>query len=142
MFKRALTTHECANQLLQLVTGLQQDVTGTAMEIGWRAADPSRYPQHVCRGLVRLLWSHGEVSCESARWLAKQIGYRLPLDWGLSGIREKQSKISYHLWYETVYERYEIIPSFCENTLPFCIVYAPTRTWGREVGGILGCLRG
>jgi hypothetical protein len=31
--------------------------------------------------LARLL-SHGEVSCESARWLAKQIGDRLPPSWG------------------------------------------------------------
>jgi hypothetical protein len=70
------TTHECASQLSQLVSELQQDVTGTATEIDWRAADPSRHLQNVCRGLARLL-SHREVSCESARWLAKQIGNRL-----------------------------------------------------------------
>jgi hypothetical protein len=79
--ERMLTPHECANQLLQLVTGLQQDATEAAMKIGWRAADPSRYPQHVCRGLAGLL-SHGEVSCESAQWLAKQVGNRLPPGWG------------------------------------------------------------
>ena len=35
----------------------------------------------MCRGLARLL-SHGEVSCESARWLEKQIRDRLPPGWG------------------------------------------------------------
>jgi hypothetical protein len=79
--ERMSTTHVCASQLSQLVSELQQDVTGTATEIDWRAADPSRHPQNVCRGLARLL-SHGEVSCESARWLAKQIGDRLPPGWG------------------------------------------------------------
>jgi hypothetical protein len=39
----------------------------------------------VCRGLTRLL-SHGDVSCESARWLAKQIGDRLPPGWGAAWI--------------------------------------------------------
>jgi hypothetical protein len=73
--ERTSITHECASQLSQLVSELQQDVTGTATEIDWRAAaDPSRHPQNVCRGLARLQ-SHGEVSfSESARWLAKQIG--------------------------------------------------------------------
>ena len=60
------TTHECASQLSQLVSELQQDMTGTAKEIDWRAADPSRHPQNECRGLARLLL-HGEVSYESAR---------------------------------------------------------------------------
>ena len=46
-----------------------------------RAADPSRYPQQVCRGLARLL-SHGQVNSEEAQWLAKQIGSRLPPGWG------------------------------------------------------------
>ena len=80
--ERTSTTHECASQLSQLVSELQQHVTGTVTEIDWRAADPSRHPQNACRGLARLL-SRGDVSCESARWLAKQIGDRLPLGSGV-----------------------------------------------------------
>ena len=64
-----------------MVTKLQQGADAAAEEVGWRAADPSRYPQHVCRGLARLL-SHGTVTSEGARWLAKQIGDKLPPGWG------------------------------------------------------------
>ena len=62
-----------------------------------RAADPSRYPQQVCRGLARLL-SHGQVNSEEAQWLAKQIGSRLPPGWGAvwteRGCRIKRRKLS------------------------------------------------
>ena len=98
--ERMLTPHECASHLLQIVTGLQQDATEAAIQIGWRAADPSRYPEHVCRGLTRLL-SHGEVSCDSARWLAKQIGNRLPPGWGMvcmdKGCRELEGTLAEQL---------------------------------------------
>ena len=75
------TPSECGHHLCQVVTKLQQGADASAEEVGWRAADPNRYPQHVYRGLTRLL-SHGTVTSEGARWLAKQIGDRLPPGWG------------------------------------------------------------
>jgi hypothetical protein len=86
-FARRPTTSECVSHLLQMVTTLPQGTTGTAEEIRWRMADPSKHPQLVCRGLARLL-SHGEVASEGVRWLAKQIGERLPPGWGLCVGRE------------------------------------------------------
>jgi hypothetical protein len=62
-------------------TKLEQGGDVAAEEVGWTTADPSRYPQQVCRGLARLL-SHGKVTSEGARWLARQIGGRLPPGWG------------------------------------------------------------
>ena len=55
--KRMLNPHEYANQLLQIFTGLQQDGTEAAREIGLRTAD------------------------RSSPKLAKQIGDRLPRGW-------------------------------------------------------------
>ena len=75
-----------------MVTKLQQGADAAAEEVGWRAADPSRYPQHVCRGLARLL-SHGKVTSEGARWLAKQIGGRLPPRWGAVWMERGCSKL-------------------------------------------------
>jgi hypothetical protein len=49
------TPSECGHHLLQLVTKLEQGADASAEEVGWTAADPSRYPQQVCRGLARLL---------------------------------------------------------------------------------------
>jgi hypothetical protein len=48
-----LNPHEYANQLLQIVTGLQQDATEAAMEIGLRAADRSspKLAKHIGDGL-------------------------------------------------------------------------------------------
>ena len=67
--------------MLRIVTKLRQETTVAAEEARWTAADPSRYPQPVCRGLARLL-SHGNVNSEGAQWLARQIGGRLPPGWG------------------------------------------------------------
>ena len=57
------------HHLLQIVTKLKQGADAAAEEVGYKAADPSRYPQQVCRGLARLL-SQGKVDSESAQWLA------------------------------------------------------------------------
>ena len=59
------TTSECGHHLLQIVTKLKQGADAAAEEAGWKAADPGRYPQQVCRGLARLL-SQGKVDSESA----------------------------------------------------------------------------
>jgi hypothetical protein len=75
------TTSECEHHLLQMVTNLKQGAEAAAEEAGWKAADSSRYPQQVCRGLARLL-SQGKVSSEDAQWLARHIGGRLPPGWG------------------------------------------------------------
>jgi hypothetical protein len=75
--EQILTPSECGRQRLQMVTKLKQGATAASEEVGWRAADPSRYPQQVCRGLAQLL-SKGKVTSERARWLARQIGGRLP----------------------------------------------------------------
>ena len=75
------TTSECGHHLLQIVTTLKQGADAAAEEAGWKAADPSRYPQQVCRGLARLL-SQGKVSSGDAQWLARHIGGRLPPGWG------------------------------------------------------------
>ena len=75
------TTSECEHHLLQIVTTLKQGADAAAEEAGWKAADPSRYPQQVCRGLARLL-SQGKVSSGDAQWLARHIGGRLPPGWG------------------------------------------------------------
>jgi hypothetical protein len=75
------TPSECGYHLLQIVTKLEQGEDAASKEVGWTAADPSRYPQQVCRGLARLL-SHGKVTREGARWLARQIGGRLLPEWG------------------------------------------------------------
>jgi hypothetical protein len=86
------TPSECGHHLLQMVTKLQQGADAAAEEVGWRAADPSRYPQHVCRGLARLL-SHRKVTSEGARWLAQQIGGRLPPGWGAVWMERGCSKL-------------------------------------------------
>ena len=39
------TTSECGHHLLQIVTNLKQGADAAAEEAGWKAADPSRYPQ-------------------------------------------------------------------------------------------------
>jgi len=39
------TTSECEHHLLQMVTNLKQGEEAAAEEAGWKAADPSRYPQ-------------------------------------------------------------------------------------------------
>ena len=75
------STSECESHMLRIVTKLRQETTVAAEEARWTAADPSRYPQPVCRGLARLL-SHGNVNSEGAQWLAKHIGSRLPPGWG------------------------------------------------------------
>ena len=75
-----------------MVTKLKQGAVAASEEDGWRAADPSRYPQQVCRGLARLL-SHGKVTSEGARWLARQIGGRLPPGWGAVWIERGCSKL-------------------------------------------------
>jgi hypothetical protein len=62
---------------LQIATKLKQGADAAAEEAGWKAADPSRYPQQVCRGLARLL-SHGKVTSEGARWLAMQLEAGFP----------------------------------------------------------------
>jgi hypothetical protein len=59
---------------------LKQGVDAVTEEEGWKAADPSRYPQQVCTGLAQLL-SQANVDSEGARWLARQIGGRLPPGW-------------------------------------------------------------
>ncbi len=78
--ERLQTTSECGHHLLQIVMGLKQGTEAAAEEAGWRAADPSRYPQRVCRGLAQLL-SREQVNSEEAQWLAKQVGSRLPPGW-------------------------------------------------------------
>jgi hypothetical protein len=79
--ERLPTTSECGRHLLRIIEGLKQG-TGTAVEeASWRTADPSRYPQQVCRGLAQLL-SCAQVNSEEAQWLAKQVGSRLPPGWG------------------------------------------------------------
>ena len=75
---------------------------GAAEGASWRTADPSRYPQQVCRGLVQLLLRE-QVDSEEAQWLAKQIGSRLPPGWGatwtergcgeLTGTRDDQRQL-------------------------------------------------
>ena len=47
--ERLQTTSECGHHLLQIVVGLKQGPEAAAEEAGWRAADPSRYPQRVWR---------------------------------------------------------------------------------------------
>ena len=79
--KQPPTTSECGHNLLQMVIKRKQGVDAVTEEEGWRAADPSRYPQQVCRGLAQLL-SQANVDSEGARWLARQIGGRLPPGWG------------------------------------------------------------
>jgi hypothetical protein len=86
--ERLPTTSECGHHLLQIVMGLKQGTEAAAEGAGWRAADPSRYPQRVCRGLAQLL-SRGQVNSEEAQWLAKQVGSRLPPGgWEQCGRRE------------------------------------------------------
>jgi hypothetical protein len=79
--ERLPTTGECGHHLLQIVTGWKQGIGVAAEGASWRTADPSRYPQQVCRGLVQLLLCE-QVDSEEAQWLAKQIGSRLPPGWG------------------------------------------------------------
>ena len=59
------TPIDCGHHLLHIVVKLNQGSDAAAKEVGWKAADPSRYPQQVCRGLARLL-SHGRVTSEGA----------------------------------------------------------------------------
>jgi hypothetical protein len=75
------STSECERHMLRIFMKLRQETTVAAEEARWRAADPSRYLQPVCRGLARLL-SHGKVNIKGAQWLAKHIGSRLPPGWG------------------------------------------------------------
>ena len=70
-----------ADTLLQIVKGRKQGIGVAAEGARWRTADPSRYPQQVCRGLAQLLLRE-QVDIEEAQWLAKQIGSRLPPGWG------------------------------------------------------------
>jgi hypothetical protein len=86
------TTSECGHHLLQIVTKLKQGADAAAEEAGWKAADPSRYPQQVCRGLARLL-SQGKVDSEGAQWLARHIGGRLPPGWGAVWMERGCSKL-------------------------------------------------
>jgi len=79
--ERLPTTSECGHHLLQIVKGLKQGTGSAAEGVSWRTADPSRYPQQVCRGLAQLL-SREQVNSEEAQWLAKQVGSRLPPGWG------------------------------------------------------------
>jgi len=79
--ERIPTTRECENHLLQMVTTLEQGAEEATREAGWKAADPSRYPQQMCRGLARLL-SQGTVSSENAQRLARHIGGLPPPGWG------------------------------------------------------------
>ena len=79
--ERLPTTSECGHHLLQIVKGRKQGIGVAAEGASWRTADPSRYPQQVCRGLVQLLLRK-QVDSEEAQWLAKQIGSRLPPGWG------------------------------------------------------------
>jgi hypothetical protein len=78
--ERLPTTSECGHHLLQIVRGLKQGTEAAAEGAGWRTADPSRYPEQVCRGLAQLL-SREQVNSEEAQWLAKQVGSRLPPGW-------------------------------------------------------------
>ena len=79
--ERLPTTSECGHHLLRIVTGWKQGIGVAAEGASWRTADPGRYPQQVCRGLVQLLLRE-QVDSEEAQWLAKQIGSRLPPGWG------------------------------------------------------------
>jgi hypothetical protein len=79
--ERLPTTSECGHHLLQIVKGRKQGIGVAAQGARWRTADPSRYPQQVCRGLAQLLLRE-QVDIEEAQWLAKQIGSRLPPGWG------------------------------------------------------------
>ena len=74
--ERLPTTSECGHHLLQIVKGRKQGIGVAAEGARWRTADPSRYPQQVCRGLAQLLLRE-QVDIEEAQWLAKQIGSRL-----------------------------------------------------------------
>jgi hypothetical protein len=65
--ERTSTTHACASQLSQLANELHQDVTGTATEIDWRAADPSRNPKNVCRVINRMTGEPIFPACRSTR---------------------------------------------------------------------------
>ena len=82
-----IPTSECGHHLLQIDTKLKQGADAAAEEAGWKAADPSRYPQQVCRGLARLL-SQGKVDNEGAQWLARQIGGSFPQGGEQCGWRE------------------------------------------------------
>jgi hypothetical protein len=79
--ERLPTTSECGHHLLRIVEGLKQGTGAAAEGASWRTADPSRYPQQVCRGLAQLL-SGAQVNSKEAQWLAKQVGSRLPPGWG------------------------------------------------------------
>jgi hypothetical protein len=60
------TTSECGRHLLRIIKGLKQGTGTSAEEASWRTADPSRYPQQVCRGLSQLL-SCAQVNSEEAQ---------------------------------------------------------------------------
>jgi hypothetical protein len=79
--ERLPTTSECGRHLLRIVEGLKQGTGAAVEEASWRTADPSRYPQQVCKSLAQLL-SCEQVNSDEAQWLAKQIGSRLPPGWG------------------------------------------------------------
>ena len=91
-YKSHGTPSECGHHLLQIVTKLKQGADAAAEEAGWKANDPSRYPQQVCRGLAQLL-SQGKVDSEDAQWLARHIGGRLPPGWGAVWMKRGCSKL-------------------------------------------------
>ena len=70
-----------------MVIKLKQGVDAVTEEEGWRAADPSRYPQQVCRGLAQLL-SQANVHSEGARWLGDGLKADFPRGGEQCGGRE------------------------------------------------------
>ena len=114
--------------MLQIVAKLKQGADAAAEEAGWKAADPSRYPQQVCRGLARLL-SQGKVDSEGAQWLARQIGGRLPPGWGAVWMERGCSKLE-----GTLTDQLRLVVSYLRAMEIRCV-----RCQGRQAGTCRHC---
>jgi hypothetical protein len=122
------TTSECGHDLLQMIIKVKQGVDAVTEEEGWKAADPSRYPQQVCRGLARLL-SQGRVDSEGARWLARQIGGRLPPGWGAVWMERGCSTLE-----GTLTDQLQLVVSYLRAMENRCV-----RCQGRQAGACQQC---
>ena len=122
------TTSECGHHLLQMIIKLKQGVYAVTEEEGWKAADPSRYPQQVCRGLARLL-SQKKVDSEGARWLARQIGGRLPPGWGAVWMERGCSELQ-----GTLTDQVQLVVSYLRVMEIRCV-----RCQGRQSGTCRRC---
>jgi hypothetical protein len=119
--ERLPTTSECGHHLLQIVKGLKQGTGAAAEGASWRTADPSRYPQQVCRGLAQLL-SRDQVNSEEARWLAKQVGSRLPVGWGATWTERGCSELE-----GTPTDQRQLVVSYLRAMEVRCVVKYDTR---------------